>query len=890
MAHSYFPVHSHSRFSWLDGMPSVMQMAQEISSHGQVGFGLTDHGVMGGWVRLYKACKELDLAPFPGVELYIVHSLDKESVRHHIGALALDYRGYKALIQLNNMTHDSKHFFKKPRVSFAEFCKWGSRYGKHVAVTTGCFFGLIQQALFNNGEKAAEVILLQLAKSFPNLYVELQHHNIKQTGGKIESDYEMCVALFDLAQKHGLPVVVGQDSHYCTATDKTAHEMMKKLGYKTSDDSEVMFPGDSYHLASTPWIAKHFVGLKAAWQAADDGHEDLLSKHKLILPALEKYKFMVPEISVNADDVLKRRTLKALQEHFLDVMDPYTQRVDYELGIIKEMGFANYFLLFDDVIKWTREQGILVNARGSANGCLILFLLGITNVDPVLRKVSFDRFMHPSRKKPPDIDMDVDRDRRPEMLAHLSNMFNVVSIGTYGRLTDANDRGAIFQKYLGWKRQQMGDVAFKQSEFARIEQLRELERLAPTDMPALRKLAGMDILTGGGTHAAGVVLETDAQPISAYLPLMRVGGMNGSLVTAFDDDDVEECGYVKGDFLGLAALTTVYRCLTMIGRDPVKGLNWIKDDDKDACKLLREGLTGTGIFQFEGYSTAIGAKQMGVKTTDDAILALALFRPAAQKSGHTDEYLEYRKGKRKPTYLHPIFKQVAGDTYGVFVMQDQVLDALRAFGMSYEDLNDMLKAVKASNHNIALAEKTFERIRPTFLKLCVAAGMSGIDSKKAWGKIMDFSDYGFGKAHATSYGLFAYRMAFLKAHYTKEFMTSLLMTWAGVKEKEPMYVGEARRLGIRIAKPDVNKSEISWTLDKQGLLRRGLVSIPHVGEPAAREVSENKPYKSISDLIARCNGTTGMVTGGKMWAKQKTLNGVLGHLEQAGALDSIKEK
>jgi DNA polymerase-3 subunit alpha len=558
----------------------------------------------------------------------------------------------------------------------------------------------------------------------------------------------------------------------------------------------------------------------------------------------------------------------------------YDNRLKYELGVIEQMGFANYFVLTDNVIREARKQGILVNARGSANGSLVLYALGITNVDPIEWDVPFDRFLHPSRKKPPDIDFDIDRDRRPEFIEIIEQQAgSATPIGTYGRLTDSEDRGAIFIKYVSYRKRIGKPVD--------IEQLRELEDIAPDDMPVLRRLASMSVLTGGGTHAAGYLLDHHTQPMKDYIPLMRVGGINGNVVTQYEDQDCEEFGYVKMDALGLAALTTCANVLTQIGKDPVKGLSWIKPNDKEACKILRSGRTGTGIFQFEGYSTAKGARDMGVRSTKDAILALALFRPASQDSGATDEYLYYRKTKgAEPKYIHDVFRTVTKETYGVFVLQDQVIELLRRIGMSYEDLNDMLSAVKMSNHNVRVAQQIFDRIQPNFDRLCRDQGMDSKTAKKAWKKVMGFSDYGFNKAHATSYGLMAYRMAWLKAYHEKEFMAALLATWAG-KPKEKMYLQEARHLGLRIGRADVNASKANWSLDKTGLLRRGLLSVPGLGEKSSQEIVAHQPYDTVDDIIERCNGTNGYVTGGKSWKKDGTLNGVLGTLKEAGALKSI---
>lgn len=274
---------------------------------------------------------------------------------------------------------------------------------------------------------------------------------------------------------------------------------------------------------------------------------------------------------------------------------------------------------------------------------------------------------------------------------------------------------------------------------------------------------------------------------------------------------------------------------------------------------------------------------MKVASTKDAILCLALFRPAAMDSGHTDLYLSRRASHVHPDYIHPVFEKATRETYGVFVLQDQVIDVLRGVGMPYEDVNDLLKAVKASNERIAEAERTFDRLEKVFIGRCKTIGMAPTVAYQGWEHIRGFSDYGFNKAHATSYGVLSYRMAYLKAHWPLEFMCAVLMTWVGDSTKERLYTQEARRLGFAIIKADVTTSKASWTIDRdRNGLRRGLLSIKGVGVNAARELADHQPYGSVDDIIAKCSPS--IVTGGKSWKKEQTLNGVLGKLRDSGAL------
>jgi len=848
---AFMHLHAHSRYSTLDGMSSVAQMVEIAAKDGQPGLALTDHGLMSGSLELYKECKKYGIRPFPGIEAYLVKTLEKEEQRYHCGLLALNLEGYRALVKLSSLSHGKDHFHRKPRISFPELLEFGRQHGRDVVLLSGCYFGIVIQTYLDAGESVAGDVIRRLAKCFPHFYIEIQMHNTVHKDGS--TDWDLANWLMVMAHFYELPVVVTQDAHYAVREDKPAHEMMKKLGYMSSDESEILFPGNSYHLATTGWMEHQYQGQIEAWEEAQGSFRRILVENSLEMPALDNYKFHVPRLSKLPNTTLREEAEKGLA--WRKATDQkYQERLNYELSTIKTMGYANYFLLTSRLLTWCSDSGILTNTRGSANGSLVCWALGITQIDPLKWGISFDRFMHPTRQKPPDIDVDVERDRRQELIAHISEDFDVTSIGTFLKMGESGEtgRGSVFVKYLSYKRKVLGDK-FKDSEFGSLENLWGLDKIVPDDAQTLRRLARMSVLTGGGTHAAGYVLASSSYPLSNYIPTMLVGGVSGNRVTQMTMDDCETAGYVKEDFLGVAALTTVAKILEAIGRKTKYGLTWIPDDDKQACAELSSGRTGTGIFQFEGYSTAKGARQMRIRNCRDAIICLALTRPASLDAGADQEYMEFRKRLKKPAYIHPIFEQYTKETYGVFVIQDQVIDVIRAIGMSYEDLNDMLKAVKASNERIKEAEKTFARIAPHFKRLCVKQGMSHTQAIQAWNKVRSFSDYGFNRAHATAYGLLGYRMAYLKIHYPLEFMCATLQTWAGT-EKEPVYQHEARRMGITIHRASVHDSDLNWTIEGEGL-RKGLLSTKGIGPAFAEKIIRQREiadFYSEEDLQKRC--------------------------------------
>ena len=495
MSEPFWHIHAHSRYSVLDGTAPVSDMVALAAAHGQPGLALTDHGNMSGAIELYRECKEAGMAAFPGFEAYIVRSLDKEEPRYHTGLLALDYEGYKALVRLCSMSFlPDGHFYRKPRISLDELLAFGDAFGDHVALTTGCYFSLVVQTLLERGAAQAKSLVAKLSTHFRHTYVELQMHNTVHDDG--ETDWDIAGELYAISQSLGVPVIIGQDSHYCDKRDKPAHEMMKRLGYHSSDENEILFPGNSYHLSTTVWTRRMYAGLRGAWNDSMQSFQELLDLNKMSLPAIDSYHFNIPPMSKAPNRILRNRVCTV---EYPSQDQEYHDRVSYELGIIKTMGFANYFLLVHDVVQHCWDNGIIINTRGSANGSLVCYLLGMTQVDPIKWDVSFDRFLHPSRKKPPDIDIDVEQERRQEVIDYLAQGFDVFQIGTFMRMTDVEDRGAIFQKYLGYKRRVLGDK-FKSSPFARIEQLSDLNKIAPADMGPLRRLAGMEVCSAYSTH------------------------------------------------------------------------------------------------------------------------------------------------------------------------------------------------------------------------------------------------------------------------------------------------------------------------------------------------------------------------------------------------------
>ncbi len=879
---SFFHTHVHSEFSCLDGMAEIDTLVKKASGMGQAGMGITDHGNMSGVFQLYKSCMKEGLKPFPGLEAYVVDDVaDKNAKRHHLTLISYTTQGYKNLVQLSSLSHQRDHYYYKPRLDWRDLSTLPKNSG--IACLTGCYFSSVCQTIVNAADedeglqKASRIVAMLRGIFGDALFIEVQHHRTNHTDSSGWDDDRLASALHKLSLMTGTPTIITNDCHYCDNSDKHLHDMMKSIAY-SSDVTEVSFPGDSYHLATEQWMKLHYRNHQEIWDASQSSYQSLLDMNTLRIPVLDNYKYHVPAISKNPERELRKICQEQLQEWNLD--ESYTERLDYELGVVKGLGMADYFLLVHDYVSWCNAKGIFVMARGSAAGSLICWLLGFTQVDPLKWNLTFDRFLTPDRIRPPDIDLDIEDTRREDVIQYLKNKYEIVQIGTYNRLSfdEETGRGGLFVQYMSSQRKILGDRFPK--VLGRVQSLHDLDQVKPHDARTLRELGDVALRRSAGAHAAGFVVSAPPiHTIEEWMPTMLIASSD-TTVTQLMMDDVEDAGYIKIDLLGLRSLTTVRRCLEMLGKS---GLGWIPLDDDETFKFLRRGLAETGVFQMEGYTAAKGCRQVKVKSVNDLILVNALYRPATRDSGYVDMFLANRKAPSKVTYPHDIFKKHLKETYGVPCYQEQVLAILRDLGMPVAEMNDFLKAVKGKHQGADAGVFTDNQER--FNKLCHKAGMSEDKTAEAWSLVEGFAAYGFNRAHSTAYSLLGYQMAYLKVHYPLEFHAALLETSVGTA-KEDQYIKETKRVGVSILGACVNRSGVLWTLDtKSQAIRRGLTSIKGVGARAAEAIVSNAPYASIDDVISRCPSNA--VTGGKAWAKERKLTGVLSALQKAGALRQL---
>lgn len=877
----FWSAHTHSRYSAEDALPKVEQIVAKAAKMGQKAIGLTDHGNMAGSVELYKAASKAGIAPFPGSELYFVpdttaHRHDRarkdgeKAQRYHLGVLAYTTEGYENLVALSTATH--KNHFHKPLVDFkmlAQFAEDGRTKG--LAITTGCYFGYAAQLMVTRGPDEVKQFLATLESWFPgSVYVEGQNHHIDHGDGW--NDDLLADAMLGVAQEMGLPFIITQDSHYLEPTDKELHETLKQLVAFGPDPDDAVFPGDGFHLADDRWMRDHHG--EGRLERGLEGLADLLGKHRLSIPVLDSYSYSVPSVVSDPRTIMERRCLAELERRGLK--GRYLEKLAEEFEVINAVDMAGYMVLVAQVTDWMRENGVVFQTRGSAAGSMVCWLMGITQVDPIKWDLRFERFLSKDRTKPPDIDLDIAHDRRDELIEWLDTKFTAHQIGSWMKysLDDSEDEedegGSLMRKYFS--------TATKAGHT-----YEKLSDIPAHDRELLNKLSDVETYKGMGTNAAGVVLTSTPREFDKLVPLAYMS--RGGYVSQYHLKSIEDLGLVKLDVLGSKTLTVLRRC-TDIMDWPVAKLDEIPLRDAKVYKTIASGETA-GIFQLEGNSSKWGTKSLRPDRIADVIAAMALFRPGVQAVQGDKHYIARKHGREQVPTRHELIDRVTRDTHGIMLYQEQVIDILRGLGMGADDLTAFLKAVKASNSNVAEAGRVIASYKGWIDQRCGEIGMTDEDRQFLDDAFAGFAEYGFNRAHATVYGLTAYRCAWLATHHPVEFHAALLAVAAGDKSKEPKYLRATRSRGVRVLPPSLNISGATYTADQErGVIRKGLRSLDGIGEVTAGVIASLAPFRDLDDLVERAPSRP--VSGGKNYdGTPESLNGVLGKLRDQGMLDLL---
>lgn len=854
-------LHVHSEYSLLDGACRIEHLCRRAAENGSPAIALTDHGVMYGAMEFYYAAREHGLTPILGCEAYIAPRgrLDRTAREEaHVTLLAADFIGYRNLSALVSKGFLEGYYYK-PRIDLDLLAK----HNEGLIVLSGCLSGMVAAPLLRNDYDTAK----KAAKTYVDIfgdrfYLEMMRHGMPE-------EESINPGLLRIAKELQIPIVATNDSHYLERKDAAAHDVLLCIGTgKTvADTNRMRFYSDEFYIKSNE-------EMRAAWSdlpEACDATEEIARRVDIRIP---ERVFNVPAFPVPQESLLTETTAEEYLRQLCEqgLIDRYgaerakddpllRERLDYELSVITKMGYASYFLIVWDFIKYAKDRDIPVGpGRGSAVGSIVSYCLRITDLDPLKFNLLFERFLNPDRISMPDIDTDFCVERRDEVIAYVSEKYGkdrvaqIVTFGTMAARAAVRDAG----RALGIPLPDVDRVAKMipsgptgltiGQALEQIPELKTLYRGSPEMRKWLDTAKSIEGLArNAGTHAAGVVIS--AGPLIDYAPLAKSDtGIN----TQYDMTWVERIGLLKMDFLGLRNLTVMKNAVDEIRRtsDPEFDIAKIRDDDKRTYDMLSRGET-VGVFQLESEGMVRVCTELRPSEFNDIIALVALFRPGPME--WIPQYINTKHGRTKPKYLHPKLEAIASETYGIMAYQEQVMRMARdVAGFSMGEVDELRKV---------MSKKEKAKI-PAYRKKFIAGAKehSDIDEKLAaeiFAYIEPFAGYGFPKAHATAYGWIAYQTAFLKANHPLPYFSALMTSVRDRTDKLVEYIDEAKKIGIAVLPPDVNASLIDFGV-ANGEIRFGLSAIKGVGEGAVRVILEARDtgglFIDLFDFARRVDG------------------------------------
>jgi DNA polymerase-3 subunit alpha len=853
-------LHIHTEYSLLDGMCRIPQLVSRAREMGMDSLAITDHGVMYGAIGFYLAAKEAGIKPIIGCEVYVApnsrFNRDVSDRNHyHLVLLAKNQTGYHNLIQLTTKAH-LEGLYYKPRVD-KELLR---EYHQGLIALSACVAGEVPRLVLEGRLQEAKQAALWYKQTFGDFYLEIQKHPIPELE-------QINQGLISMSGELDIPLVATNDVHYVDQRDASAHDLLLCIGTNSSihDDKRMKMAGDFFYLKSPSEMAELFKDIPQAIENTERIAE--MCNLKLEFGRLHLPEIELPE-GKTADQFLADLCYEGRHQHYPQATPEIQQRLDYELEVIKQTQFANYFLVVWDIISFTKKHDILFGIRGSAAASIVLHCLGITEVDPIENKLVFERFLNLERQEMPDIDLDFEDDHRDEVIAYVSQKYGqdhvaqIITFGTLGARAALRDVGrALGMPYSDVDRvARLVPFAPNMTLARALDENSELKNIYYEDAIVHNLIDSATRVEGiarhASTHAAGVVISKE--PLTRYVPLQRVSKGNGeaTVMTQFTMEDIAQIGLLKMDFLGLANLTILNKAKEIIyqNRGIDIDLHNIPMDDAKTFDLLSSGETA-GVFQLEGAGMRRYIKELKPTTFSDIAAMVALYRPGPME--HIPTFIKAKHGIEPIRYPHPALASILEETYGVIVYQDQVLFIVQTFaGYSLGQADIFRKAMGKKIPEVMKKE------RRNFIAGAKKNGFSTEVASEVFALIEPFAGYAFNKAHSVSYALIAYHTAYLKANYPAEYITAFLITNAGQLEKVASAVAECRRLGISVLPPDINRSQASFSIEKdsQGnvpAIRFGLTAIKNVGlgaiEPIIDERSKGGEFESIEDLCRRCD-------------------------------------
>jgi len=874
-------LHNHSHYSLLDGLPKIDEILDYVKNLGMDSVALTDHGVLYGAVEFYKKARDRGIKPIIGAEMYLAFEKmaqerpNIDDKRYHLVLLVKNEEGYKNLVKLITKAH-LEGFYYKPRID-EELLAYHS---KGLICLSACLMGKIPQLILGNKIAEAEKTALFYKEIFDkdNFYLEIQHHPNLPEQKKVNK------VLISISKKLKIPIVATNDSHYLKSEDAEAQDilMLINTGAKPDDPERLTMKTDDFSMRSPEQMIEDFKEFPEAIENSQKIAD--LCNFQFKLGDIKLPKFETPNGKMT-DEYLKDLCSEGIRKRYGQTPDKEVlNRLNYELGVIAQTGFAPYFLIVQDFVNWAKENRIVVGpGRGSVGGSLVAYLLNITNIDPLKYNLLFERFLNPERISFPDIDLDFADRRRNEVIEYVAKKYGqdkvaqIITFGTMAARAVVRDvgRALIYPYSYCDKIAKMIPFGLTLDQtLAAVDEFRQTYLSDPKAQKLIdfaKKLEG--VARHASTHACGVVISAD--PLDNIVPLQHPIQDDEVIVTQYEMKSIEDLGLLKMDFLGLKNLTIIEDTLARIFKVQGKKINIenIPLNDKQTYKLLQKGET-VGVFQLESDGMRRYLKQLKPTEFEDIIAMIALYRPGPMAL--ISDYIDGKHKKKKVEYLHPKLKPILEGTFGICVYQEQVMKIaqdLASFSLSEADV--LRKAIGKKIRKLLLDQKE------KFIEGMVKNGISDGIAQKIWHWIEPFARYSFNRSHAAAYALIAYQTAYLKANFSVEFMASLLTSEKADTERIGFLISECKKMGIEVLPPDINESLANFTVVGSNKIRFGLTAIKNVGwnvvEAIVKERKSSGAYSSIFDFVSRANSKD---------LNKKSLESLI----KAGVFDKLAER